>query len=478
MCQVIKRNRPASWENTLSFNKATGEYIRLDSESWIKDNKIREIGKQRGQGDLPSQEEVKPDEIHQKICAFVEKQAANCKQSVSEYVNDHLAIFHEIVASWRKENPAINLGNIIDKGCQDIEQQTELYLSDLAKHQEKYNEANSDLQQFRNQNSLLRVAHYPSSSLAHWLWIGVAIIIESFLSASLLGSISRGGIIDGWIAAIALTATNVVVGIFVGQILRYKNRRNIFVKVIATTLAGVFTILALAWNIIAGHVRDIYLKAQEIGQFETLDQAFASAFGKLLSQPLPWESLESAALAIVGISVFVFTTYKAYNSDDTFPGYGEKYRKVEELHDRYQKNLNNALKHLTSIRDNASSEIEEIKSRYENDLYAWKTTADRLNSLGNNYETNLVLYNKDLSHILSAYTTSNLAVRKTPPPAFFSGDPKISNKLLEPPEIHIPEPPDWGDIPKITKEGLARVHNTYQKHSARFQKLHHGTSNL
>jgi len=457
----------------VSFDKATGEYIRLDSEQWIKDNRIREIGKKRGKNNLPTQEEAKPDETYRKICAFVEKQAAICKEAVQEYVNDHLATFREIEATWRKENPAIDLGNLINIGCQDIEKQTELYLGDLAKEQESYNEASSDLRQFRDLNGLLRLAHYPHNFLAHWLWIGIAVLIESFVSANLLASVSRGGVIEGWVVASALTAANVILGIGTGQILRYINLRHIFVKLVAAALTCLSVAMALAWNIIAGHVRDIYVEAEKTDRLETLDQAFASAFGKLLDQPLPWESLESAALAFVGITVFIATTYKAYRSYDAFPGYGAKYRKAEGLHDRYQKNLNSALIQLNSIRDNTSSAIEEIKARYENDLFAWSTTTDRLNSVRDNYETNLSLYNKDLSHILSAYTTSNLAVRKTVPPAFFGDEPKINEKLLEPPRIDIPEHPDWGDIPKKTKMGIARVQETYERQTGRCQMLYH-----
>ena len=475
---MIKKNRSEYWENTANFDKTTGQYIRLNSENWIKDNKIREIGSQRGQNNLPSQEEVRPDETYQNICAFVEKQATNCKQAVQEYVDDHLATFHQIESTWRKENPAINLGNLIDRGCQDIEQQTEIFLGDLANHQVKYNEAFRDLQKFRDRNSLLRVAHYPSNFLAHWLWIGVAIIVESFLSANLLGSVSRGGVIEGWVVALALTAANVVVGILAGHSLRYTNLRLSFLKISHTILTLVFGTLALAWNIIAGHVRDIYHEAEETGQFEALDQAFAAAFSKLLDQPLPWESLESATLALVGIAVFIATTYKSYKSDDPFPEYGAKYRKAEALHDRYHENLNKAIIQLNSIRDNTSSEIEEIKARYETDLYAWETTVDRLNSIRNNYETNLALYNKDLNFILSAYTTSNLAARKTTPPAFFQDESKISEKLLEPPEFRIPDHPDWGDIPKKTKQGIARVHDTFEKQAGRFQMLYHKIRNL
>ncbi|MYB34619.1 MAG: hypothetical protein F4X92_05770, partial [Gammaproteobacteria bacterium] len=356
-------DRPANWENTVGFGKATGEYIRLDSERWIKENRIQKIGAERGKNNLPSQEEAKPDETYRKICAFVEKVAANTKQAVQEYVNDHLAIFREIEATWRKENPAINLGNLINKGCQDIEQQAELYLGDLAKEQERYNEAYSDLRQFRNQNDLLRVAHYPNSLWAHWLWVVIAALFETFVSANLLSSVSRGGVIEGWMVAFALTAVNVVLGIGTGLILRYKNLRHIFLKIIVAVLTCLLASLALAWNIIAGHVRDSYVEAENTGRLETLDQAFATAFGKLLDQPLPWESLESATLAFVGIAVFMFTIYKAYISDDTFPGYGAKDRKAYGLHDQYQKNLNSALKDLNSIRDNTSSAIEEIKAR-------------------------------------------------------------------------------------------------------------------
>ena len=218
---------------------------------------------------------------------------------------------------------------------------------------------------FRQRCRLARVAHYPSNQVAHWLWVPVAGIIESFVSANLLGSVSRGGVIEGWMVALVLTFVNVLLGIGAGLNWRFTHYDWGFMKVFAYALCALCAAVALVWNDVAGHVRDVYVLAETSGALEAPDEAFATAYRTMIERPLPWESLPSAGLAFVGIAVFVLTTYKIYTADDPFPGYGVRHRKVKVLHGRYQRDLNDALAKLEYARNEAIMAIEEIKARYE-----------------------------------------------------------------------------------------------------------------
>lgn len=468
----MKKNTPRSaWEDIPGFDRTKREYIRLDGDAWLAAHRIRAEGERRGKRNQPGSNETLADEMYQKIENWVRKRALDCKTEVGKYIGDELDNLHELRSSWEKENPEIALDALVTQRCQGLQSKADQSVSDLDKQRAEYEEAARDLRSFRQKYRLSRVAHYPTNQLAHWLWVPVAMIVESFVGANLLGSVSRGGVIEGWMVALVLTFVNVLLGIGAGRIWRLTQYGWGFMKLFAYALGAICTMVALVWNDVAGHVRDVYVLAEKTGALEASDEAFATAWRTMVASPLPWESLSSAGLALVGIAVFVLTAYKAYTADDPFPGYGAKHRKVEALHGRYRDDLNDALDELESARNRANVAIDEIKDRYEMDRAGYEGALDRLRMVVDGYPLNLRQYNKDLAYLLAAYRDANLALRTAPPPPFFGTEPTIDEDVVQPPEFAVPPPPEWGDIPTKANAGFARVEETYAQLRTRYQML-------
>ena len=468
----MKETTPRSeWENIQGFDRIKREYIRLDGDAWLAAHRIREEGERRGKRNQPGSNQTLPDEMYHKIESWVRKRALDCKEEVGRYIVEELANLHEFGSFWEKQNPEIDLDALVTQRCQDLHAKADQSVSDLDRQRAEYEEAARDLKNFRQRHQLSRVAHYPSNQIAHWLWVPITGIVESFMSANLLGSVSRGGVIEGWMVALVLTFVNILLGICAGRIWRDTHYDWGIRKLFASALGALCAAGALIWNDVAGHVRDVYVLAEKTGALEAPDEAFATAYRTMIERPLPWESLPSAGLALVGIAVFVLTTYKMYTADDTFPGYGERHRKVEALHGRYQDDLNDALDELGSARNETNVAIEEIKNRYEMDRAGRESALDKLRMVVDNYPANLRLYNKDLAHLLAAYRDANLAARTASPPPFFDIEPMIDEDVVQSPEFPVPAPPEWGDIPKKAKAGFARVEKTYAQLLKRYQML-------
>ena len=462
----------SAWEDILGFNKTTRQYIRLDGDAWLDAHGIRAEGENRGKKNQPGPDERLPDAMYQRIESWVRKRALDCKEEINAYVLDELAHLHDLRAVWTKENPEIDLDALVAQRRQNLFTQAEQSVGDLDKQRAEYEDATRDLTEFRTNHRLSRVAHYPVNPVAHWLWVPVAGIVESFASANLLGSVSRGGIIEGWMVAIVLTVVNILVGIWAGRAWRYTNHNWWgFVKMFAFAQGALCVGIAAVWNDVAGHVRDVYVLAEKTGALEAPDKAFATAYRTMIERPMPWESLPSAGLALVGFAVFVLTAFKAYTTDDPFPGYGAKHRKVTALHERYQKDLNGALAKLRTARDQANVAIEEIKDRYEIDRAGWENAVARLEMVVQGYPANLRLYNNDLAYLLAAYRTANLARRTAPAPSFFDSEPTIDEDVLQPPEFTIPSAPEWGDIPGKAKIGFDEIGNTFEELLKRYKML-------
>ena len=472
----MRKTTPRSeWEDIRGyrgFDRTERKYNRLDVGAWLTAHRIQAEGERRGKRNQPGPDEKLPDEMYRKIESWIQKRALDCKGEVGKYIEEELANLHEFTSFWEKENPEIDLDALVTQRCQDLHAKAGRSVGDLAKERAEYEQASRDLKNFRRRHRLSRVAHYPSSQVAHWLWVLVVGIVETFVSANLLGSVSRGGVIEGWMVAVVLTLVNVALGIWAGRTWRFTHYDWGFVKLFAYAQGALCVAAALIWNDVAGHVRDVYVLAEKTGALEAPDEAFATAWRTMIERPLPWESLASAGLALFGFAaVFLPTTYKAYTADDPFPGYGARHRKVGTLHGRYQDDLNDALDDLEAARNAATEEIEEIKDRYEMDRAGWENALDRLRMVVDEYPVNLRLYNKDLAYLLAAYRDANLAARSAVPPPFFDIEPTIDEDVIQPPEFHVPPSPKWGGIPKKAKAGFARVEETYAQLLTRYQML-------
>ena len=458
-------------EHYVGFDPVNRRYIRFDCDAWLKENSIEKEGRTRGKEEQPASDAALPDSIYEKILDVVRQRARDCINEVREHLKKQIASLNALSSDWEQENPEISLNAVIERECNNLDSISSQDISNLEAQRSEFEEAANELKDFRHQNNLDRVAEYPLNDVAHWLWIPVAAIIESFISANLLGGVARGGIIEGWVVAIVLTAANVLIGLGAGFALRQTNQLKTHIKVIYFPLFAICFIVALIWNMTAGHVRDVYMIAESTGNLAAVDQAFEAAVTTMLASPLGWDSLPSAGLAFVGIAVFFLSLYKMYRCDDPFPGYGPRHRKVEELRGSYQDDLNKSLAGLEYRRDQSYSQIDEFKSRHELDQGNWKDIHEEIKSVLDDYVINLKQYNDDLDYLLATYRDANLESRTTPPPAFFNDKFTIGDDLLEMPYIEMPESFEWGNISKVSNEGFNRIEATYKKLRERYAMI-------
>lgn len=452
------------WKNEPGFDPIAGKYLPLNTETFLKRHRIREEGTKRGKLNQPGTQEDQPDDYFSGIVSWVTFRALDCRNSVQNYINNQLlASLNNICAYWQKENPEDTLEASVEQYCQNLDLLATEFNSDLSADRRDFADATHDLNQFREKHRLPKFAVYPQNTVVHWLWVPVVMIIESFAGANLLGSVSRGGVIEGWILAIVLTVVNVLLGLLAGMSWRYKNCKTGLMKTIPIVGSLFCSLLAACWNVLAGHVRDVFVVAEQSGMLDAPDNALATAWQTMLERPVPWESLSSAGLAIVGIAVFALTTYKSYTADDPFPGYGKKQRLVEYLRERYQLGLNMALEELKATRDNANEEISKIQSRYEMDRSVWMNTTNKLFTIVADFEKQLRQYDKDLAFLLRAYMTANLAERTTDPPPYFNEQHSIEATIAEAPTIEMPSSPNWENVPAKIQAGFERIESKFEQ---------------
>ena len=457
--------------NQKGFDPIKAEYARLNCEAWIKANDILKEGRTRGKSDLPGADETQPDSIYQKIIDFVGQRARDCREDVISYVQRQCASMTDLTSDWENENPEITLEARIQKECGDLDSIAKRDLEFAGNKRGAKHQAEEALNEFKQENDLKRVAEYPDNEYAHWMWVPVAAIAESFIGANLLGSVSRGGTIEGWTVAAVLTIVNILFGIGAGQSCRFMNHARVLVKSINVLMLALVVVLALLWNTVAGHVRDAYVLAEASGNLDSIDSAFANAFAILVASPIPWDSLQSAGLVFVGIAVFMLTGYKSFTSDDRIPGYGKLHRHVEKLTAEYETVREECLDQLKTKHDEIHLVIEEFKDRHTADKASWQNIRDDVTTVLEEYEVNLSQYNLDLAYLLAAYRDANLAARTSPRPPFFNSPHAVDHEVTHRPEIEIPDPFQWGDIQHIAQQGFSKLEHEYAVLRNRFEAI-------
>ena len=377
----------------------------------------------------------------------------------------------DLTSDWQDENPEITLEALIQKECGDLDSIANKELGFVANRRSEKLQSEAALYEFMKENDLKRVAEYPGNQYAHWMWVPVAAIAESFIGANLLGSVSRGGTIEGWTVASVLTVVNILFGVGAGLSCRFMHHARASVRSINILILALVIVLALLWNTVAGHVRDAYVLAQASGNLDSIDSAFANAFAILIDTPIPWDSLQSAGLVFVGVAVFMLTGYKSFTSDDRCPGYGKLHRQVEKLMAEYETVREECLDKLRTKHDEIHLDIAEFKARHTADKASWQNNRDDITNVLNGYEVNLNQYNLDLAYLLAAYRDENLSARNSPPPPFFNTPLTVDHEVTNRPEIAIPDPFQWGDIPHKAQQGFSQLEQQYTTLRNRFEAI-------
>ena len=59
------------WDDVPGFNVGKEEYVRLDTEAWLRDHRIREEGRERGEKNFPPSDAGEPDDVHYKMLSWI-----------------------------------------------------------------------------------------------------------------------------------------------------------------------------------------------------------------------------------------------------------------------------------------------------------------------------------------------------------------------------------------------------------------------
>ena len=213
---------------------------------------------------------------------------------------------------------------------------------------------------------------------------------------------------------------------------------------------------------------------------EALDNAVTDPFAllgndtwpRMLSDPFGLESsFQSSLLVIVGVISFAIASWKGYQIDDPYPGYGRRDRQLNAIKDNYRRALKEAVDGIKGVYGDCVRKLEDIRHRLEVKKNKWKDLCDRGKRIVDEYPVNLRRYQDDLNYLIAAYRTENRRARDEPPPSYFGEPLKIDDAILVTPSFAPPPETSLEGIAAHINTAIEKIQAAYGDVSRKYQSL-------
>lgn len=429
------------WTQVPGWDVAKHEYVELDCERWISENKIREAGQENGKQEFPPSEAVQPDEMYTKILAWVNNRGRACHAAVSDYLNLQR---HALTIEAREGTAPLRhqIEGIRNQGIVELRDQCREDKNHLTQLEQEARVAASGLEEFKKTANLDRIAEYEQRGTWYWWLVGI-IVLEALANAMMLADVNEYGLLGAISVMVAIGVVNTcVLGSVIGEGWRQKNSVKTWTRTAGWLMVVSGTMMMFVWNLLVGHFRDsmrsVVTKAA-LGESTLADLMADDTVDRFLVNPFGLEGMLSWVLAVIGIGCCIFGATKWLKRDDVYPGYGTVHRAATDLSIEYRHEVTARNANLKVVYERYLARIRDLRQQIENKKSNHTLVSDRANEIVRQFPMQLRRYQDDLEFIIAAYRSANEKARTTPSPAFFQNSMTIDHEMLV--------TPPWNDVP-------------------------------
>lgn len=456
------------WTTVPGWDGAKQEYVELDCQKWIRENKIREAGRENGEQEFPPSEATQPDEMYNKILAWVNQRGKACHAEVSRYLVQQR---HALELETKEGMAPIQhtVEGLKNQSIVELTDQAEKDRSFLVQKQREAREARASLAHFKTSANLERVPEYNERETWYWWLVGI-VVIEALANAMMLAGVHEYGLLGAIVIMLAIGVVNTcLLGGVVGEGWRQKNSVELLPKLGGWIMVALGSTGMILWNLLVGHFRDSMLAVA------TKAASGASSLGELLADdtverfrnnPLGLEGFFSWVLAAVGVGCCVYAATKWLKRDDVYPGYGKVHRAEAEHFEEYQDENVQRRANLKRIYEEYIERIRDQRQQVENKKGNHRLISDAARAVVRQFPMQLRQYQNHLDFIIAAYRSANEKARTTPSPEFFGNAFAIDQDMLEAPRWHGVRRPDYNEDWEGFQQAEEAIRTAYQKAQA------------
>ena len=211
--------------------------------------------------------------------------------------------------------------NLVMKAFQDRTPTIRSIVS-LAKNTEAENNAYRDTTGIGS-----RTANYPASILLSIAKLVAIACAEASLNMVLFKDVTGMGLLGGFITALAISAGNISVAVFLGLVpLRYLNKKAKAIRLWAYPALTLAVSFIAFLNLYAAHFREVGSQNEEFSNDNILEH--------LITSPAHL-SLQSYILLVLGLLCAVYAGFKGYQLSDPYPGFEAQDRRLKEAREDF-----------------------------------------------------------------------------------------------------------------------------------------------
>ena len=302
-----------------------------------------------------------------------------------------------------------------------------------------------------------RTAAYPESPVYHFAIVAALALVEWISLATFYAEGSDFGLLGGVLIAMALSVVNISLAILSGTLLRYVNhqnaRRRRLALAAAACLYACFALVTLA----AAHYR---VATNDIAQAQPALSSSAGAavqpppgdtdqwraarlaWQRFASNPVGFEDVLSWMLVVLAVVFGIFASYKGYTMDDPYPGYGELDRELKRRRALYEAAKADYCRLVDQVFDRTLQEQAHLLAEIKSNIEYYQQLNSRTEDERRTFLREAAELQDACNIVLKGYRQTNLRVRVSPAPGYFSDSVTFGFQLVKPP-AGISESEEW-----------------------------------
>lgn len=334
--------------NDVGFTPSASTFPEIDASAISLKLDILIKAKERGSKNLPPKEQSQSDSVESEIITHM----GFLRNQGLEFYENMLSAYQARISRAETISETMRIAALQARG--DFRASATNSRADMEYSLMGVVDALKYLNTFRQEHKLNRPYLEERRKSVYMLAIVIVIMlfIEVAINSFFFSETSPQGLLGGAFLALIFSLANVTVSGFVGWFARYKNHRNLFLKLLGYIVIIGFLAFIIILNISIGLYRDA---------LEATGDATAAGVVWLegIQQRDFWlQSIKSVILALMGVMISLITVVKTYASFDPYPGYGSVAKRVENALSEYAGHLFDTVSELEEKRDFFIEEFE------------------------------------------------------------------------------------------------------------------------
>jgi hypothetical protein len=365
-----------------------------------------------GEHDLPPSNAKKPDDTERKIHAYIQKRMSDA----TSVANEKLTRYNTAISGTNLNSETARVQNIANNTklrLDGLMSEAKDSLISLKGDRDRYTQ---HVASFKRENKLEADADYPDSRIFHYSLVAAMLLIESMMNGYFFAKGSELGYLGGISQSIIIAALNILPAFFITGLvlLRYTHHIVSWKRTFAYTGLVIYSSWIFTFNLVVAHYRDLLKTLPE--------EAISSAFNRFLDAPLQLSDLDSWLLLFVGIFFALIASYDGYKSDDPYPHYGAKQRKLIDIQDTYLEECSRFVRDTANIRAALLEELSDLSTRVKDSYTHLFHLVQLKKALIDKHKNCINDYLSSGHALVQKHRTANLMVRTSKAPAYFNSE--------------------------------------------------------